>query len=526
MAASYVLPFAEPPRPEESFFSYLLRMAHIHGFRRPSSLFARLGMTPRTYELVFRKAPELELEQSWAALFGLSVGALRAVAPWKVSGRASNIMGHAIADGCLILGERRICTACVAESGSLHASCHIGLLPHCPIHGLPFQDKCSTCGSGLRWVGDHLGNCSNSDCFAELETPSDDAKLNSEFTYPATILTWLRSDPTVPLDGHGALPGEAIELAFELGRMINGWSRVGARGRGRAETFMRRHSAEMPVIMQAGCDALTDWPNGMFRALDQLLSRPQISRRKGGLEHSYGRLVPWLLTRGSRPWVAQFRQVIALHAIPHSDVQKAAETIVRFGDLDPSDVEFEPLTVAARRIGVTFTTLSSLLIRRPEIIYKAAANQTQATLLRRHAVDALQEEIRDSIMQAEAVRMLGISRESLHDLVRGGLLAEIEPSRRVSERRCLSRRAIEAFITEQRGAAREAAPGEEGAYLSLYRLSLRWDGIATICAAVRDGHLRPARIDPALVGIAAMLFREEEAKRGLAAYLERAQLRD
>lgn len=497
MSSSFALPSPLQPRRGETLASLIMRNAERYRFDNPMRLLTRAGVRVDSLHALMQQRPPPSTEESLAILLGIEPARLREMAAWEVTPGLSCVGGVEILPRFLDFENRRACPACLRDDGYHHGWWDVRALTICPHHGRELLNHCPGCGNQLRWFGQSLMWCGNRHCRFDLRgTPTGVPPL--EVSHTAGLLQLLNADDTRVLPGCNLAFGHAVEVAYFLGRALDGRGLLG-----RTDHYLRSQTSDVARIMETGWNALVEWPTGFHRALDQLRSQSADKRGRYGLRKEFGSLSKWLATISGLSWAKPLLAAFAEYLASQSDLRTSAAALRRFGSPEALRSRHMTLNDAADFLGVAGETMISLA-EREDLFLVERSGAGAPTLLRADRVHELRTRKEGALLKQEAEKILGIGRKALKDLLDHGLLAQVSSDARVTQQRLIDRAATLGLITNMRGKLQPRASDAP-----LQRLSWSVSGrrtITDVCVAVLDGKISPRGINSTVPGIGGLLF--------------------
>jgi hypothetical protein len=246
------------PMPTESLLGYVLRLAELNGYESPSCVLTEAGI---------RYVTDLHSDDGifrLARLVSKTNEQIASVATHQIGKRTYKtiLLGNPVAKLHLVHVRMRVCPYCIQRCGFHEAHFDLFIMIACPLHRKPVLYQCPQCSSSIGWRRPGLLECR---CGAQLSSPP------SAHITPATydLLDVVRRK-ILGLDlcqnYDSGIPASYL-FSMTLQSLIR---LVGALGRILAKQHGPVGWMEYARIVPAAAEALSDWPQGLHRGLEQM----------------------------------------------------------------------------------------------------------------------------------------------------------------------------------------------------------------------------------------------------------------
>ncbi len=257
------------PKPTESPFGYVLRLAEANGYPNPRVVldyagFARQGTPSSTLPLT-----------KLASVTGLPEPQFETIAHTARDGEGRmrfKVLGHDLGQHHsglpLSLRDPVICPACVVEQGYIDAFWDLEQAAACPIHGCKALSRCPSCGESLAWFRPGLLTCP---CEADLSAVTPETASPDVLALMTAVRAKLHGDLLRDLPNDIGLPLaelDSIPLRSMLG-ILSTLARFSLESKGQSIEGDRYAS------MREAAECLARFPTGFHQMLRRLGLRYQ-----------------------------------------------------------------------------------------------------------------------------------------------------------------------------------------------------------------------------------------------------------
>lgn len=458
-----------------------------------------------------RESPSSRLGQGLRHLLGLDEEAWEALSMWDADETMVRLRGHQVWIGLVGIRDRTVCPQCLAESQHHRAIWVLDSIPVCARHACHLISACPQCAKQLRWHGVGIHRCGNRQCNFDLRRATP-VKVPGEEMNGITALDRLfrREMPegSAPL---GLAFSEVLRLTITLGHEAMGMERIN-----RLSSFISRERERMPAIIEAGWQALDDWPRGFHRLLEDKRKRASERGGKAGLRKAFGSLSSRIFHWGREPWGAPFAQAFGEYIAAQNDLAVSTHVLKRFINGDALKDRHMSMGEASRALGVSAGTMQRFAENR-DLFVVAPNGPGVPSMIRADTVRRMQDEMRDFMLPDEARQALNVGPTVFVKLEDAGVINRVPEAERVLESRPFRRSTIEALAATCRGDAPEITK-DEARQRGLWRLAGTVTGgrqAPDVVRALAEGRLRAAALVRGETGIRGIRFVPGEVERAV-----------
>lgn len=437
--SGYVLPMPVTPFPDESLPGVVMRNAEPYHFRTPMRLFARLRLKEALLWPVCQSDPDGELGSQLRHLMGLDEETYRRLSPWSADETRTSILGHQVWRELVPSDRRAVCPQCLRDSPHHRAVWQIAALPVCAIHGVRLIERCPNpeCGKPLKWSGQSHCECEWRGCRFDLRKADADPVDMGAIPGVGRLLSLFRCDGVVPPTPLNAPVGEVLTLAFMLGRVALGFER-----QARPVGLIDRERARVPEMMEAGCNALDDWPRG-FHAL--LSARKMKATGQRGVKQVFGKLSLQVHRWSREPWGAPIGQAFAEFATSQPDLPLSSKRLKRYAPGAELRQTHMSIAQAAEFLKVSPGAVLRLMNRRGLFVLEPQGMGVPS-LIKADDVKALATAMNDWLLPEETRKMLGLGWKLVQELEAGGVIPRRPEVERLMDYKPFLRSDVEALL--------------------------------------------------------------------------------
>ena len=500
---AYRLADALPWIPGESILGLLVRNTRPQGFYRPHLLLSRLMRERYIDALGVRHLGDDEA-QAVADLLGIDRASFDLMHHGSPEPNTARLFGHVVHAEYVSLARRRACPACLRESPHHRSIWDFSLLTVCPEHGAPLVDRCPSCPKFLNWNTPSVTTCSSLSCGVPLDGGCEVSGPAPQACGPAPAGVRKLVAAIVggrPTDAPDWPVNSLIRFCFELGCVA-----TGRRGQARPIAFAREHPGLVPQVLDAGWDAIADWPTGFNRLMTDLRSKSGFRRGRWGLKKEFGSLAALVEKladdASARPVVDAFSAYVAAEP----DLATRARGILRQRSDDRHADRYITASAAKDILEVSYPRFAQMADTHG-LWRVAATGKGASSLVDRERLLDLAGRFGASVTKRGAARMLDVSKGTFRDIEGAGLLRPIPSGQRIVPERLYLKIEVQGLL-DRLEAQVAPAPGPLPSATLVTADVLARGGvtIAEILAAVLDGKLRPRRIDGSAAGVHRLLF--------------------
>lgn len=510
---AFVLNNALSPLDGESLPGLIMRNAQTYRFINPTRLARRLTRSNVMLQTLCRENPSSRLGQGLRHLLGLDEEAWEALSMWDADETMVHLRGHQVWIGLVGIRDRTVCPQCLAESQHHRAIWVLDSIPVCARHACRLISACPQCTKPLRWHGVGIHRCGNRQCNFDLRRASPMKVPGEEMNGIIALDRLFRREMPEGSAPLGLAFSEVLRLTITLGHEAMGMERIN-----RLSSFISRERERMPAIIEAGWQALDDWPRGFHRLLEDKRKRASERGGKAGLRKAFGSLSSRIFHWGREPWGAPFAQAFGEYIAAQDDLAVSTYVLKRYVNADALKDRHMSMGEASRALGVSAGTMQRFAENR-DLFVVAPNGPGVPSMIRADTVRRMQDEMRDFMLPDEAREALNVGPTVFVKLEDAGVINRVPEAERVLESRPFRRSTIEALAATCRGDTPEITK-DEARQRGLWRLA----GTVTagrqapdVVRALAEGRLRAAALVRGETGIRGIRFVPGEVERAVPA---------
>jgi hypothetical protein len=331
--------------------------------------------------------------------------------------RVTRLNGHNIPLGAVDRLNSRYCADCFEEDGQHQWIWDYLPLTHCPKHSRPLLSKCPTCQEPLRWLRPALNKCPKGHSLVVSRRKVTSVDQSSAPVSRAIVALMTRADPA---DGNRSSLHELV-IAAEI---------LGCIGRdtepsGRINSLERYADPLYPGIVARGYEILEDLPIRLPEVLDQL-SQPTISPLSPGSSFWRDQLHNRLVHFSEYPTANRIARVLWQFA----EHRKISLYPGAFGWAPPSFKSKYIAATAARDILKTDFKRMKKIAREENWVGAEQISTGTPSWLVRSEVTSWIKRNEKLVTATGAGSLLGITRETLHELNASGVFGTVAKERK------------------------------------------------------------------------------------------------
>lgn len=404
--------------------------------------------------------------------------------------------------------QARWCVHCLGESPIWQASWELLFHDACPQHGVWLVDRCSSCGSPVRWNRQHLLRCP---CGADLRAEVSRASPDSVARLSAVLASSLLAKPLDDASDIPILRGMSVTDIQRLVRFLGSYLDPAAGSRPLKRYRAGRMDVSWPVTSIAA-EILQNWPNAFHTSLSRLPEPAQGEKpRLGGFFHR----ISHYLYRGLRgqafdPVRLAFERWLTEHwkgGLNRRNRRLPAELLAH--------VQWIPGNVAAERLDIPMNRLRDLI--REGLLDGEEWLGTKGRrflIVRRDQLDQISIQIASEMTMSEAMEVLGIGKVRMQRVLR--LL--FPTARRTNDKAylpwCLPRGEVEVLLSIASHLSMVAIPDEDQVSFAHVLRYWHWNGdeIVALVEAVKSGAMAPVALLDSARGIGRWVFESDQLR--------------
>lgn len=398
--------------------------------------------------------------------------------------------------------QARWCVHCLGELPIWQASWELLFHDACPRHAVWLVDRCSSCGSQVRWNRQHLLRCP---CGADLRAEVSRACPDSVARLSAILAASLLAKPLDDAFEIPVLRGMSVVDIQRLIRFLGSYLDPAAGNRPLKRYRAGRMDVSWPVTSIAA-EILQGWPFAFHTSLSRLPESAQGEKpRLGGFFHR----ISHYLYRGLRgqafdPIRLTFELWLTEHwkgGLNRRNRRLPAELLAH--------VQWIPGNVAAERLGIPMNRLRNLI--REGLLDGEEWLGTKGRrflIVRRDQLDQISIQIASEMTMSEAMEVLGIGKVRMQRVLR--LL--FPTARRTNDKAylpwCIPRGEVEVLLSIAGHLPMVTIPDEDQVSFAHVLRYWNWNGdeIVALVEAVKSGTMAPVALLDSVRGIGRWVF--------------------
>lgn len=475
------IPFVVRPRPDanESFIGYRIRIADANRLTSASQVPSMT--TPAT-----RRRDVEELDELLRLDAGTSARRWE-VPPDKERAEAAVQVGKVtFSRGDLRPTSAQLCPECVTELGYCHAAWQLASFVACPRHARLMLSHCPSCTKAVSRHRSELLRC-RSCGYDYREAPLARPVRSVSLKLAATLLRAVETGEGVPLQN--AQPFSEKGLREGL-RIVRTMANIVFGAKRRWLTVADQHSNEREQNLQAVLSLLEDWPNSWFAHMDERFRSSKLTSNHG-LRSVFRRELDQLDGRSDAP--AALRAAFAQWAEERFPAIRQSNGFARLFDSD-RETEWLCVRAAAADIGVSEKTVRNLLVEGKLKGEVHVVGRKRRQRVSRGSLEAYAKRQSGKLTLSTVATYLGISRKTVSQLVRAGLLAAQPAGGQKIV--LIALKDVEKLIDKVDASVVQKVRGDElGLTGILAMASHAWMGLEDLLKAIEHDQIRPTYFD-------------------------------
>lgn len=388
----------------------------------------------------------------------------------------------------------RFCPHCLDEASVWQAAWELIFHDACPRHGVWLVDRCSSCGSVLRWNREHLLRCA---CGADLRAETACASPIAVQRLSAVLASQLQGRPVETEFGIPLLRGMTVSESQRLVRFLGGYldPRAGAK------PLKLHHAGQMSVswpVTSLAAEILGDWPHAFHASLNQL--QRAVQGKKIGLQ-GFMHHANHYLYHGLRGHSYDSVRDAFEHWLAECWKGGIAKRNRRLASQLLAEARWIPGNVVCDLLGISKTRLRHL-VQEGKLEGQESVSTTgrRFLMVRRDLLDQLSVQLASEMTMSEVMVALGLGKVRLRQM----LLLLFPNARRATDSEfmpwCVPRGEVEALLAIGQDLPRLGIPDENQVSLAYVLQFWNWSAeeIVALVEAVKAGALViPAQLDSA-----------------------------
>lgn len=407
--------------------------------------------------------------------------------------QAAHLLGNILDPKQIGISFRRFCPQCLAN-GLFHAVCHdITAIAGCHIHGTLLHDRCSCCGSPIRWTSGYFHRCRN--CNTVLSAAPSVPVTPVEAAADNYIFGRLQyKGPASAPFADKILLGDAIYILKKLGTAVLGGNRL------LAPTPEELGVTQAQAIGE-GLALVRDWDHKFPALLDELVRQSHDMPKEYGLEKGYGWVYSW--SNYLKP--TEFGRAITISMERHAANHLIVRGLTYRYDFISTPPRLYTLERAAEECGIGLNAMRTLCVQRGLFPRKPRRGITKG--LEPADVQEMKEILSNSTDLKGATQILGIGGSKCAALIRAKLIVPLMKANVGGiGSHIIKLDEIQKFIKLMRGEATVKVTNTD--QLRPLPIACKFNSIelTDACRLIAEGKLRPSALDPHGRGLQGILI--------------------
>jgi len=415
----------DPPKPDESFLGYIIRLTEKNGHDFPWWILSKAGIKDRSNKYPFLFAEDFDVKPL-SKLIGVASEELKNLTYPSAGGNeplTHIAFGSIVSRRMIRMHHARVCPACIAESGYAHRIWELAPVTACPHHGRLLLETCPACKRQISWTRKTLASCS-----CGYRWRDTDCRSVGTVELRLTRLIYERCGIPMSQVSASESQGENPLHTLDLQSLIQALSSVARKitaGAPTGRSFPFALDVEsMQDTLSKAFDVFESWPDNFSNFLDNLQTRCKELRTATGLQRSFGLFYSQLFHgRFSSPEYNFMREAFDGYLAAHwSDGQinlKHKNTL----PISFAKGKYIAKSEVAREFNIASEHVDVLLEKKflKGIVKKL--DQRSLFLIERASFEDLLERKNNNLTREQAGKMLNVSKTLLAIFVAQGLLS-------------------------------------------------------------------------------------------------------
>ncbi|WP_162559231.1 TniQ family protein [Microvirga sp. 17 mud 1-3] len=510
-----LIPVRSPIADDESTAGYLARLAGYNGYVSGTWILdgalGRGRVAGKTLDSGFWSGDTLK---TIINLTGVDEQTLLAKLYRKCSSKVRIYLGNLVPAGMLdpisSKSSRKYCPKCLAEFGFHSSLFDLSLIQICPRHCIRLARHCPHCAEPTVWGSPSIRYCG--ECKGDLAACTTEQLAVTDMIGLWFLATEIGFQHFI-LDGcvhHGKWPEQLDHLSFadkvELVLSMAFHLETNLPG-ARPLYYSRDGQDRVHTALNDGLKYLWNWPEGLFRYLDDLKERRRATAEgaRFGLTHDFGTFYSVGMHKEREPW-ATLKPFFQEYLRRHWD--GFARRSASWERHDSDDARVVDLKGACRLLGRSPPKIKALVDAGIINAKRAGENARAPTLFRADDLTKLLSKSEPPIDFKTAAQRLGVSREALNKIARAGVLTPLlGPSVDGSKTYLISVEQVDTITSDILSNLKSLSRGKSHSFGSVMKTcSLYKIPIQLMIRAMRSGALPPCDAVDSQQGLQALRF--------------------
>ncbi len=423
VSASGKLLFSAKPKPDESFFGYILRLTELNNYDHPNWILGLAGLpTLAAPKAAFVFGASSKSLKGLSQLAGVDVSQLVAMLCPMQPGRFFGdvrFFGQSVPQ-YLVRGKTpKICPSCLAEDPYSRRLWDLAIVTACARHCRLLIDSCPKCGRRLSWSRTRLATCA---CGRDWTQLARFRKVDDSELVVSNHVSRLCGLP--PADLKHQLPealsklslkGFAAALCFVAGQFSGV---VDVSGKKQATALRNR---ELHRVVCRALPIFDDWPSKFHHFLESRRGQAENTTVQTGVSRDFLPYKSVLYGNHAQLEFGFLRDAFEsyLTGIWSGGYVAVLTRTAKRGS------KFISRREASRRLEVPGESIDAML--KCGLLPGSVRNlkRSRLVLIEAAGVTALQERLRDSLFRTDVEELLGLSTSVVLDLIGGGIITPI-----------------------------------------------------------------------------------------------------
>lgn len=276
------------PHADENYIDYILRLAESNGYGSPSWIFSLAGL----HEILScEKAMRNDkLTVAIGKLARIQPSELRKLHAQAVLTKGKKsveyvIHGRKFPPGMVRFGHTKICPACLRKNSYIRSIWSVAFVTACPIHQTVMIDRCPACGKRIKWNRNKVNECK---CTYDLRTIKTSKASDVEVMLSSKIYAECNLSSRSHRRVDNILDTLQIEHAMSVMMLF---AKQYARMKKMTEIrFFSLDFSKQREIFISAAHVFDKWPLGFYAFLDEVrvFSRNKYKKKRYGLMRDFG----------------------------------------------------------------------------------------------------------------------------------------------------------------------------------------------------------------------------------------------
>lgn len=426
------------PQPYESFLGFILRLTELNDCDTPTWITqeAGIGYVSRKCAAASHKPLDLSLLAQLTDVGLVDLESLRYPADVQSGSTFRRLFfGLPIPQHVIRPKHPKVCPQCLLETTYIHRVWELALVTVCPLHRCLLLDECPGCDERIVWARNKVAVCPCGYDWREYSPPSIDMS-ELQVTQRIHLLCGLAASDSYigsdAVDSSSPLHRLDLEslisaLVFTASQLMNtvyerGKRLVDTKGKNFAS---KSKNAEIHTFLCKAWSVFDNWPNNYFDFLEWRRLHTPKRRFVTGLNRDFAEYKSALYQQLSSDQLCFMRFAFEEYIATKWDGGYVAH-VKRL-----SHAARERSKYVSKKEGAKILNIGTVGIDRLIAIGKLKAvvresNNSRAILIERESLTPVKHELEHSLYLSQVIKLLGVSRERVLDLIECGLLIPLQ----------------------------------------------------------------------------------------------------